>query len=112
MRTFLVVRHWPLFRVRVGGPSMLPGFAPGERLVVSRWARWGPGSVVALPDPRDPGRMLVKRVHSVGPGAVDVRGDNAGASTDSRTFGPVAPAAIAGRVVYRYFPAEVAGRVR
>jgi hypothetical protein len=56
--------------------------------------------------------MLVKRVHSVGPGAVDVRGDNAGASTDSRTFGPVAPAAIAGRVVYRYFPAEVAGRVR
>ncbi len=91
---------------------MAPAFAPGDRLLVSRWARWGPGSVVALPDPRLPGRMLIKRVHSVGPDGIEVRGDNEEASTDSRTFGPVAPSRVTGRVIYRYAPGEVAGLVR
>lgn len=101
-----------MFRVRVVGTSMVPTFAPGQRLLVLRSARWGPGSIVALPDPREPGRTLVKRIHAVGPEEVEVRGDNEGASADSRTFGPVPPALIAGRVIYRYFPADVAGRVR
>lgn len=99
-------------RVRVVGTSMVPAFGPGQRLVVCRWARWTVGSVVALPDPRVPERMLVKRVRSQGPDGVEVRGDNEAASTDSRTFGPVPPSWIAGPVVYRYRPAEVAGRVR
>ncbi|MDQ2726961.1 MAG: nickel-type superoxide dismutase maturation protease [Actinomycetota bacterium] len=103
---------WPAFRVSVAGTSMIPTFEPGERLLVSRWARWTVGSIIALPDPREPRRMLVKRIRSVGPDGVEVQGDNEGASTDSRAFGPVPPACIAGRVIYRYFPAEVAGRVR
>ena len=106
------MRGWPLFRIRVIGTSMIPAFEPGQRLLVLRGARWRVGSVVALPDPRVPERMLVKRVHSQGRGGIVVRGDNETASTDSRTFGVVPPPAIAGRVVYRYFPADVAGRVR
>ena len=91
---------------------MSPTFAPGDRLLVARWARWGVGSVVALPDPRAPERMLIKRVHSQGPDGVDVRGDNEAASTDSRTFGLLSRSRIAGRVVYRYLPPESTGRVR
>ncbi|MGI8754166.1 MAG: nickel-type superoxide dismutase maturation protease [Acidimicrobiales bacterium] len=106
------MRGWPFFRVRVAGASMVPTFEPGHRLVVARWSRWGVGSIVALPDPRAPERMLIKRVRSMSPGGVDVRGDNPDASTDSRSFGPVPSSWIAGRVVYRYLPADVAGRVR
>jgi type IV secretory pathway protease TraF len=47
---------------------------------------------------------MVKRVAGRGDGGVTVLGDNAGASTDSRAFGPVAPGAVRGRAVYRYFP--------
>ncbi len=106
------MRGWPVFRVLVAGTSMVPTFQPGHRLLVSRWSRWSVGSVVALPDPRVPERMLVKRVRSQGRDGVEVRGDNEDASTDSRSFGPVPPSSISGRVVYRYLPAGVAGRVR
>lgn len=106
------MRGWPFFRVSVAGSSMVPTLLPGHRLLVSRWSPWDVGSIVALPDPRLPERMLVKRVRSRGGDGVEVRGDNEDASTDSRTFGPVPPSWIAGRVVYRYLPADLAGRVR
>jgi hypothetical protein len=67
--------------------------------------------VVAVPDPRQPDRLLIKRVRSVAPDArVDVRGDNEAASTDSRHFGPVPRRAVRGRVLYRYAPPARAGR--
>lgn len=83
---------------------MSPTLEPGDRLVVVACAGIRPGEVVALRDPRDAGRVMVKRVQSVGPGGLEVRGDNAKASTDSRHFGPVPPASVLGRVVYRYHP--------
>src|SRR5579863_4076563 len=49
-------------RVVVEGTSMLPTLAPGDRLVLVRCARPAPGDLVAVPDPRDPARVLVKRV--------------------------------------------------
>lgn len=101
----------PLLRVRVLGSSMAPTVRPGDRLLVARWARWHVGSVVALPDPRAPERVLIKRVRAIDAGGVDVRGDNEAASTDTRTFGLVAPSKVAGRVVYRYLPADRAGRI-
>jgi type IV secretory pathway protease TraF len=61
--------------------------------------------VVAVADPLAPGRLMVKRVHAVGPKGVDVRGDNPEASTDSRQFGLVPRGRLAGRIVYRYGPA-------
>jgi nickel-type superoxide dismutase maturation protease len=96
---------WRLIgRVEVTGDSMLPALVPGDRLLVVRGARPRVGQVVALADPRRPERTVVKRVAGRGPAGVTVLGDNAGASTDSRTWGPVPPASIRGRAVYRYFP--------
>ena len=95
-------------RLTVEGESMRPGFAPGDRLLaVGPW-RLRPGQVVALRDPRD-GRMLVKRVAAVRDDAIEVRGDNAAASTDSRHFGPVPRRLVVGRVVYRYSPPSRSG---
>jgi len=98
-------------RVEVTGDSMLPALAPGDRLFVLRDRRARIGDVVAVADPRMPSRTLVKRVAATGPLGVFVLGDNAEASTDSRILGPVAPASIRGRAVYRYFPDSRRGRL-
>ena len=71
------------------------------------------GELVLVPDPRHPARLLVKRVTVVADdGRLDVRGDTAHASTDSRAFGTVAPADIEGRPWFRYWPIRRIGRVR
>ncbi|MGH9054313.1 MAG: nickel-type superoxide dismutase maturation protease [Acidimicrobiales bacterium] len=98
-------------RVTVAGTSMLPAFEPGDHLLVVPALRVHPGQVVAVVDPREPGRLLVKRVHACSGGSVDVRGDNDASSTDSRSFGPVDRAQVVGRVVYRYGPPGRTGRV-
>ena len=90
---------------------MRPALEPGDRLLVVPLRRPRPGQVVALADPRDPRRTLVKRVVAVSGAGLDVRGDDPAASTDSRTFGPVPPGALLGRAAYRYFPASRAGRL-
>lgn len=99
-------------RVAVEGDSMQPALAPGDRLLVLPWAVLRPGDVVAVHDPRG-GRLLVKRVTAVDRRRrlVTIEGDNREASTDSRVFGPVPNAAIAGKAVYRYAPRGRAGPV-
>jgi hypothetical protein len=104
-------------RVEVVGESMLPALRPGDRLLLLRLPT-PPGAVVAVVDPREPGRTLVKRV-AAGPGGEAtvpgrgrmaagsgylVLGDNPGASTDSGEFGPVPARLLRGRAVYRYAP--------
>lgn len=93
---------------------MAPALAPGDRLLVVPLGRPRVGDIVAVPDPRDPGRMLVKRVVAADRRRrlLSVEGDNRTASTDSRTFGPVSCADVLGRAVYRYSPSSRAGRVR
>lgn len=91
-------------RIEVVGQSMLPAFEPGDRLLAVKLPRIRPGDVVAVVDPRDSRRLLVKRVRSVAEGKLELRGDHDSASTDSRTFGPVPRSAVAGTVVYRYAP--------
>ncbi len=79
---------------------MAPTYRPGERvLVVRRWRPVRPGDVVLARDPRDPDRWLLKRCASCHGGAVDLRGDNAAVSTDSRDFGDVSTRAITWLVV-------------
>ena len=90
---------------------MLPALEPGDRLVVLWVGRPRPGDLVALHDPREPARLVVKRVTAVGPEGVSVLGDNPGASTDSRTYGPVPRRLVRGRAVYRYWPAPRRGRL-
>lgn len=113
----VVAAVWRSFRrVEVAGTSMAPALLPGDRLVVlglpwlpQPWP--GPGAVIAVRDPRLPGRILVKRVTELHrrDGTLEVRGDAADASTDSRAFGPVPRSSIVGRAVYRYGPAGRTG---
>jgi nickel-type superoxide dismutase maturation protease len=98
-------------RIEVAGASMSPALEPGDRLLVigTVWSRFlwpRPGDVVAVRDPRHPGRTLVKRVAAIhrAPATVEVLGDARGASTDSRAFGPVPRSSIVGLAVYRYAP--------
>lgn len=106
---FLAVWRWRPTRVEVVGDSMLPTLMPGDRLlVVARRTRRG--DLVAVPDPRERSRLLIKRAVEVSAaGSVVVRGDNPGASTDSRDFGPVPASSVAGVAVYRYGPPARAG---
>jgi nickel-type superoxide dismutase maturation protease len=99
-------------RVVVEGASMEPTLAPGDRVLVVRARRLHAHDVVAVRDPRDPGRVLVKRIGAVLEDEIVVRGDNPAASTDSRSFGPVPTTAVIGRVVRCYAPAWRAGPVR
>src|SRR5437868_9109770 len=114
-RTYPVARamtHWPVRRVAVHGDSMRPVLEPGDRLLVVGVLKARPGDVVAVADPRDGLRVLVKRVAAVDPGGITVLGDDPTASTDSRTFGAVPRALVLGRAVYRYWPEARRGRLR
>lgn len=126
----VVALAWGCQRVEVRGHSMAPTLAPGDRLLVRRLLRTPrrlrADDLVVLADPRDPSRPLVKRVAALpgqlaraggavlaaGPDSIVVLGDHPGASTDSRSYGPVDLAAVRGRVWYRYAPPERAGRLR
>ena len=95
---------------------MVPTLLPGDGVLVLQG--FGPfrpsirvGDVVALVDPRDTQRIVIKRVAGFEGGGVVVQGDNDAASTDSRHFGPVTPGALRGRVVYRYHPESRRGRL-
>jgi nickel-type superoxide dismutase maturation protease len=99
-------------RVVVEGASMEPTLAPGDRVLVVRARRLHVHDVVAVRDPRDPGRVLVKRIVADLEDEIVVRGDNPAASTDSRSFGPVPTTAVIGRVVRCYAPSWRAGPVR
>jgi nickel-type superoxide dismutase maturation protease len=86
---------------------MAPSLAPREHVLVSRAAYWfgrpRAGDVVVVRDPRQRDRLLIKRIDgAAGDSAWLVRGDNADASTDSRTFGPVARELVVGKVIARY----------
>jgi len=67
---------------------MLPTYVPGELLTaLVKWRRVRVGDVVVVRDPRDPSRWLLKRCRARHGALLDLRGDNEGASTDSREFG-------------------------
>ena len=99
-------------RVEVLGASMRPTLEPGDRLLVVAGRRICPGDLVALADPRQPARTLVKRVKRLDDAGLTVLGDDPAASTDSRSFGPVPRRTVLGRAVYRYAPSGRAGPIR
>ena len=99
-----------LLRLEVHGDSMRPGLQPGDRVLVLRTGRLRVGDLAAVRDPRDPARVVVKRVAGGSPvTGWRVLGDDPDHSTDSRVFGAVGADLVVGRVLYRYHPSERAG---
>jgi nickel-type superoxide dismutase maturation protease len=96
---------------------MGPTIAAGDWILVDpdAYARRSPtiGELVLAPDPRDDDRLLIKRVHAIEPdGRLQLAGDDAERSTDSRAFGTVDPATVVGRPWFRYWPLGRFGPVR
>lgn len=111
-----LLRSWQA-RAAVTGDSMLPVLQPGDWLLVDPLAFRDrpprPGEIVVVPDPREPERVVVKRVRStLDNGRLELAGDAAERSTDSRTFGPVSAGDVRGRAWARYWPPDRWGRVR
>jgi nickel-type superoxide dismutase maturation protease len=98
------------FRVEARGDSMRPTLEPGDWCLATAGGPLKKGDVVVVEHPERPGLEVVKRVtgapgeEGLGFGEWFVEGDNAAASTDSRTFGPVPRDAITGRVRLVYWP--------
>lgn len=112
---------------QVAGPSMVPTMAvTGEWVLETRWIsakKLSRGDLVTYVSPLDPSRVVCKRLiglpgdvvcvdptgtaapsteHVVIPkGHVWLAGDNAEASRDSRTYGPVSMSLIKGKLVAR-----------
>ena len=91
-------------RLRVTGESMLPHLPPGQEVLIipPRHDDRPPqiGDVVVIQHPRQPETRIIKRIAHIQPGGDYILlGDNPAASTDSRSFGPVPPGKILGRVV-------------
>jgi type IV secretory pathway protease TraF len=92
---------------------MQPAIRPGEWAIAVR-SRLRVGSVVVVEHPSRPRFELVKRIvgapgdaiggRTLGASEWWVEGDAPDASTDSRSFGPVARSAIRGRVILVYSP--------
>ncbi|MGE0600313.1 MAG: nickel-type superoxide dismutase maturation protease [Dehalococcoidia bacterium] len=104
-------------RFEVSGESMLPALEAGDWVLVDEHAYRARmprrGHIVVAPDPREPERLLIKRIAAVDlHGDVQLAGDNWAESTDSRAFGPVPAATVIGRVRWRYWPVGRAGKVR
>ena len=97
---------------------MRPTLEPGDWLLVDPEAyRDVPpkvGDLVLVPDPREPSRLLVKRVAEVHDAGRElfVTGDKHDASSDSRSFGSVSTETLGGRPWFRYWPLGRVGRVR
>jgi nickel-type superoxide dismutase maturation protease len=93
---------WPLRVVSVEGPSMVPTFRHGDRLLVwlrapRRTPRVGTVVLVQLPDRP----LSVKRLVAVEGDGIRVEGDNSFGSTDSRQLGALPATALRGVVVRR-----------
>ena len=96
---------------------MEPTLAVGDWLLVDPHAYRGRaparGDVVVAPDPRGRERLLIKRIARIdATGRLQLAGDSALLSTDSRTFGSIDGRSLRGRAWARYWPPHRVGRVR
>jgi nickel-type superoxide dismutase maturation protease len=103
--------RWPLWRIAVAERSMEPALRPGDWLLVRRSMRPGrpprirAGQLVIARHPDRPDLLLVKRAARPEAAGWWLESDNPRArAVDSRSFGPVPPDLIEGRVLLRYWP--------
>ena len=85
----------------VRGPSMVPTYYEGDRLLVRYGARVRAGDAVLARDPRLPERILVKRAARRESGGWWLLADNPYAPGDSRQFGAVPDELVIARVLLR-----------
>jgi hypothetical protein len=79
---------------------MLPTYRPGEKVTAfRRWRRVRVGDIVVLHNPLVDGGWMLKRCVATSGCMLDLRGDNAPGSTDSRDFGLVSSRAVTYLVV-------------
>jgi nickel-type superoxide dismutase maturation protease len=94
-------------RFRVTGTSMAPLLQPGDEVLVDprAYKQAAPcvGDIVVSRHPYRVDVRLVKRITAIlEDGRCLLTGDNRSDSTDSRSFGAVAPQQILGRVISRF----------
>ena len=96
-------------RIRVTGRSMAPLLQPDEEVLVDLQAYRTDtpcvGEIVLTTHPHQPEQKIIKQVYALLPdGRIELRGVNPDPthSTDSRQWGPFAPAEILGRVSARF----------
>jgi hypothetical protein len=110
----LAWRRWRPFRIEIEGRSMVPTLQAGDWALAVRARSIRPGAIVVVEHPGRPGFELVKRVvagpgdrapdgHELGADEIWIEGDSPG-SIDSRSFGPVGPDAVRGRVIVVWWP--------
>ena len=96
--------HWPVTRIKVTEPSMVPALRPGDWLLVWRTRRVRPGQIVLARHPGRPDLLILKRAARRADGGWWLASDNPEASAvDSRRFGPVPASLVEGRVLVRYW---------
>ena len=86
----------------VQGDSMLPGLKDGDVVLVDPYAAPRIGDVVLARHPFKKSVQIIKRIKEISPeGRYFLVGDNAGESTDSRTFGAIPAKDVLGKAVCR-----------
>ena len=99
--------RWPVSRVLVVGPSMVPTLRHGDALVVRRGAPVRPGDLVIARFPRGPDLLVVKRAIRPAGNGWWLEGDNPLVADDSRAYGP---GIVLAKVLFRYWPIHRAQR--
>src|SRR3954465_15192932 len=106
LRRDTIAVRFPIGRVLVEGPSMVPALRHGAQVLCGWGRRPAPraGSVVLVDLPGERG-LGIKRLVAVEPsGELRLAGDNPAGGTDSRQFGLVPLSRLKGRVVPRLWP--------
>ena len=109
-----LIRSWRA-RVAVEGHSMEPTLRDGDWLLVDphayRHALPRAGDLVVAADPRQPGRLIVKRVERIeADGLLALAGDHP-AHSEAAGLPAVAASALRGRPWFRYWPMRRFGRI-
>lgn len=91
-------------RVAVEGRSMEPVYFQGDFILVARLGKIKRGNDVVVCDPREKGRLILKRVAKKKGRELFLEGLNKNFSTDSRNFGWIDEDEVQAKVVLRYYP--------
>lgn len=101
----------PWFPVRVSGDSMLPTLRSGDLLLVRSLRTGEPREGQIVCAETDTVEAIKRVTRPPADGTVWLEGDNAAASTDSRSLGAILVERLTGVVVLRYWPLHRARRL-